>query len=93
MSEISKRLRDMASESRMVRWEFLLETAKEIEALEAKVKELELDKQRAIEMLKKKLDFIKCGIATNYSGNPYEDKRYIEVFNLVNELTTDKGNG
>ena len=48
MSKISKRLRDMSSESRVVRWEFLLESAKEIESLEdenkllkAKVKTLE----------------------------------------------------
>ena len=35
MSKISKRLRDMSSESGEVRWEFLLESAKEIESLEA----------------------------------------------------------
>lgn len=34
-------------------------------------------------MLAKKLDLIKCGIATNYSGDPFENKLYTEASDLL----------
>jgi hypothetical protein len=42
----------------------------------ARVTELE-------EMLRKKLDLIKCGIGGNYSGSPYENPLYTEVTALI----------
>lgn len=35
------------------------------------------------DMLKKKLDLIKCGIGSNYSGNPYENDLYREAAEMV----------
>ncbi len=49
-----------------------LEAADRIEALE--------------QMLRKKLDLVKCGIAVNYSGNPYENKLYTEAADLVKAI-------
>ena len=34
-------------------------------------------------MLRKKLDLIRCGIGSNYSGNPYENDLYVEVKSLL----------
>jgi len=34
-------------------------------------------------MLEKKLDLIKCGIAHNYGGDPYENKLYTEARELL----------
>lgn len=36
-------------------------------------------------MLKDKLDLIKCGIATNYSGNPRENELYTSVIELLED--------
>ncbi len=35
-------------------------------------------------MLTEKLELIECGIAHNYSGNPSQNKLYIEVLDLIN---------
>ncbi len=35
------------------------------------------------EMLRGKLDLIKCGIAHNYSGDPYENEKYKEAAELL----------
>jgi len=48
-----------------------LEAANRIEALE--------------EMLKAKMDLIRCGIGANYSGNPCENNLYTEVCELLEE--------
>jgi hypothetical protein len=50
-----------------------LEAANRIEELEA--------------MLRKKMDLIKCGIAVNYSGSPYENELYTEASKLLEEIT------
>ena len=42
-----------------------------------------IDKLEA--MLSKKLDLIKCGIAVNCSGDPYENPKYIEAKELLSE--------
>ncbi len=34
-------------------------------------------------MLSKKLDLIRCGIGSNYSGDPFENKLYTEVSDLL----------
>jgi hypothetical protein len=49
-----------------------IEAADRIEALE--------------DMLKSKLDLIKCGIAHNYSGNPYENEKYLEALIVLNNV-------
>lgn len=35
------------------------------------------------EMLESKLDLIRCGIGANYSGNPKENPKYLEVVELL----------
>lgn len=46
--------------------------------------EYQQDRIEALEeMLRKKLDLIKCGIAHNYSGDPYENDLYLEVKRLL----------
>ena len=48
------------------------------------VAERSLSRIRELEgMLSKKLDLIKCGIAHNHGGNPYENQRYKEVASLL----------
>lgn len=37
-------------------------------------------------MLHKKLDLIKCGIATNYSGDPYDNPLWREAYDLLVRL-------
>ena len=43
-----------------------------------RIKELEA-------MLSKNLDWIKCGIGVNCSGDPYENPKYIEAKELLSE--------
>ena len=35
------------------------------------------------EMLESKLDLIRCGIGANYSGDPKENPKYLEVVELL----------
>ena len=44
--------------------------------------------ERLKEMLRKKLDLIKCGIAHNYSGDPYENERYLEAVRALESADT-----
>lgn len=48
-----------------------IEAAERIEELEA--------------MLNKKLDFIRCGIGANYSGDPRNNPMYTEVADLLSD--------
>ena len=78
----------MASESRMVRWEFLLETAKEIEALEAKVKELD---ERELALINSIAEFLKgSGVSSSEIMAKAVTERFIKMAGRQ-ELTTDKG--
>lgn len=47
-------------------------------AMGCRIQELE-------EMLEARLDLIKCGIATNYSGNPYENELYTTAKRMLEE--------
>ena len=42
------------------------------------------------EMLRIKLDLIRCGIGANYSGNPYENKLYTEAADLLEATKGDE---
>ena len=57
------------------------EQAQIIEARDGRIDELEA-------MLRKKLDIIKCGISANYSGDPYENKIFLEAWELLNKQGT-----
>jgi hypothetical protein len=54
----------------------VLDLKRQIEQRDKRIEELE-------NMLKKKLDLIRCGIGSNYSGNPYENDLYREAADIV----------
>ncbi len=52
------------------------------------IAKLESDRESLHEMLRVKLELIRCGIGANYSGNPYKNKLYTEAADLL-EATKD----
>ena len=58
--------------------ERLQELEKALNDANERIKELE-------DMMRKKLDLIKCAVAYNYGGSPYENENYTEVEELLNE--------